>query len=281
LRYGKFITGSAMTFFVLTQGDNAVVGKLLGSVALGYYALAYNLALSPHAAVAEVLSRVMLPAFARIQREPARLRAAYLETRTLTAAAVFPLAAILAAAAPDVVRILLGAKWSAVVPFVQVLSVYGVVNALDAGQKTVLRAAGKPDRALYVDLVRVPLFAVLIYLSTLRFGLLGACWAVVVPIVVAQVVAVPLTARSLGLRVIDLVRVIGRPALATLILLGAVAVVRVGLGGAGPVLRLSVALVAGGAVYLGSLAALAPDLVGQVVRRVGVAVPALLPAPRG
>ena len=41
--YGKFVTGTIITMFLLAQGDNAFVGKVLGMEALGYYVLAFSL----------------------------------------------------------------------------------------------------------------------------------------------------------------------------------------------------------------------------------------------
>jgi O-antigen/teichoic acid export membrane protein len=281
LSYGKFITGSALAYFVLAQGDNAVVGKLLGSVALGYYSLAYTLALSPNAAVGEALNRVLLPAYASIQSEPARLRGGFLDTRQLAAAAVLPLAVLLAVAAPEVVAVVLGARWAPIVPLLPILCLYGAISALDGGQKTLLRAVGRPDRALYVDLVRVPLFGVLVYLWTVRFGLVGACWAVLVPAMLAQVVAVPLTARALGLRVADLLWAVAGPAAAAALMAGAIVAVRPWLGDAGPVLRLAATVTVGGTLYAGALVVLAPDLAVPAGRRFGIAVPVLLPVLRG
>jgi O-antigen/teichoic acid export membrane protein len=275
LSYGKFITGSALTYFILAQGDNAVVGKVLGSFPLGYYSLAYTLALSPHAAVGDTLNRVLLPAYATIQRQDARLRSGFLEIRQLSAAAVLPLAALLAMAAPEVVGVLLGERWLPIIPLVQLLSIYGAINALDTGQKTLLRAVGRPDRALYIDLVRVPLFAVLIYVWTLRFGLIGACWAVILPAAVTQLLAVPLTAGAIGSTSGDLMRVLTGPAIATVLTLAVGEAARLGLAGVPPVFRLAGTVAAGGGVYLASLTVLVPGLVARGGRRLSMVLPGM------
>jgi PST family polysaccharide transporter len=49
LRYGTPLAGSTVVVFAVTNVDQLVVGRVLGATALGFYALALNLATWPRA----------------------------------------------------------------------------------------------------------------------------------------------------------------------------------------------------------------------------------------
>ncbi len=53
--------------------DNLLVGRFLGSVALGLYSVAYNTMFLPVSRISQPLQQVLFSAFAKIQREPRRL----------------------------------------------------------------------------------------------------------------------------------------------------------------------------------------------------------------
>jgi O-antigen/teichoic acid export membrane protein len=71
------------------QGDNMVVGRWLGSAALGVYGRAYNLMVMPATAFGKIVNRVLFPVMAHVQDERSRLAAAY--ERALAVVAVAPL----------------------------------------------------------------------------------------------------------------------------------------------------------------------------------------------
>jgi O-antigen/teichoic acid export membrane protein len=90
--FGKWVLGSGVLIFLITQGDNIVVGRLLGVAALGLYQMAYLISNAPATEITQVISQVTFPAYSKIQDNLVRLRQAYLEVLKTTALAAFPLA---------------------------------------------------------------------------------------------------------------------------------------------------------------------------------------------
>ena len=71
LRSGLPIGGATLLAVALLNLDYVLVGRYLGTEALGYYTLAFNLASWPVTFFAVAVARVSVPAFARLQHSPA------------------------------------------------------------------------------------------------------------------------------------------------------------------------------------------------------------------
>src|SRR6185369_3174341 len=102
--------------------DQFLIGKLLGSEALGLYARAYGLARFPVVYVSRSIVGVMFPSLAMIQSQTARVRAVFLRTTGAVALVTFPLCIGLAVAAEPLVVGTLGEQWRDTVPSLQILS---------------------------------------------------------------------------------------------------------------------------------------------------------------
>src|SRR5215213_10088355 len=69
---------------------------------------------NPAALFGEVVDKVLFPTMARVQDDPVRLRATYRRGITLIALVMLPTSAALYVLAPELIRVALGPKWSAV-----------------------------------------------------------------------------------------------------------------------------------------------------------------------
>jgi PST family polysaccharide transporter len=100
------------------QGDNLVVGRWLGAAALGVYGRAYNLMVMPATAFGRIVNRVLFPVMAQVQDERDRLANAYERSLAIVALLSLPLSTFLWVVAPELIPMVLGPAWGAVVlPF--------------------------------------------------------------------------------------------------------------------------------------------------------------------
>jgi lipopolysaccharide exporter len=99
--FGKWILGSSILVFLITQGDDIFVGKLLGATALGFYQLAYRISNMPATEITHVISQVSFPAYSKLQDNISNLREAYLKVLQVTAFLSFPIAGLIFVLAPD------------------------------------------------------------------------------------------------------------------------------------------------------------------------------------
>ena len=188
--FGKWILGSSILIFLITQGDDIFVGKLLGATALGFYQMAYRISNMPATEITHVISQVTFPAYSKLQDNIPKLREAYLKVLQVTAFLSFPIAGLIFVLAPDFTKIFLGAKWMPMVPAMQVLALYGMLRAIGATTGVVFMAVGKPGIRTKIQSAQLILLAILIYPLTIRWGILGASIAVTAYALIFNFVAV-------------------------------------------------------------------------------------------
>jgi len=187
LDFGKWIWGSTILIFLITQGDDIFVGKMLGATALGFYQMAYKLSNLPATEITHAISLVTFPAYAKLQDDLPRLREAYLKVLQITAFLSFLIAGMIFVLAPDFTRIFLGEKWMPMVPAMQVLVFAGLVRSIAATTGPIFHAVGKPKIDTIWQIVRLSVLAVLIYPVTIKWGILGASIVVSLSIFVSNI----------------------------------------------------------------------------------------------
>ena len=128
--YSGKTLASQMLGYLVNNVDNLLVGRFLGSVALGLYSVAYNTMFLPVSRISTPLQQVLFSAFAKIQHEPKRLADAWARGNEVITAVNVPAFLGMAVVAPDFVPVVLGQKWTAAVPVLQWLSLAGVGTTL-------------------------------------------------------------------------------------------------------------------------------------------------------
>jgi O-antigen/teichoic acid export membrane protein len=93
--------------------DHFIVGKLMGTSALGIYSIARELGTLPIAKISSVLTVVAFPAVAEIQADPTLIRGYFLRAVRLQATLATPAMFGLAACASEIVPLVLGEQWRA------------------------------------------------------------------------------------------------------------------------------------------------------------------------
>lgn len=185
--FGKWILGSSVLIFLITQGDDIFVGKLLGIATLGFYQMAYRIANVPTTAIAHTIHQVTFPAYSKLQDNLPKLRKSYLKVLQLTAFLSFPIAGLIFVLAPEFTKIFLGEKWIPIIPAMRALVLAGLVRSIVVTTGPIFRAIGKPKLGTKWQTVRLCVLVVLIYPFTITWGILGASFAVLLSILVASI----------------------------------------------------------------------------------------------
>ena len=172
LYFGSGFTVAKVANFFAVNGDNLVVGRMLGPGALGLYGRAYQLMSAPAASFGTVLDNALFPAMARVQRDLPRLRMAYRHGIALVAVVVLPLTVALFLLAPEFVHVVLGPRWGDVVLPFQILAAGMVLHTTSKLGDSLVRATG----AVYRRAWRQAVFAALVIVGSLigqRWGIAG------------------------------------------------------------------------------------------------------------
>jgi len=185
--FGKWVLGSSILVFLITQGDDIFVGKLLGATALGFYQMAYRISNMPATEITHVISQVTFPAYSKLQDNIPKLREAYLKVLQITAFLSFPIAGLIFILAPDFTKIFLGEKWMPMVPAMMALCIFGVTRSIGATMGPILYSVGKPKIQTKVSSVQLITMAIIIYPLTIRWSILGTSLAIVIPNILALI----------------------------------------------------------------------------------------------
>jgi O-antigen/teichoic acid export membrane protein len=177
LSYGRWVGASSILLFLLVNGDNLFIGKVIGATELAYYAWAYQLANLPALFITQVLSSVLFPALSSLRAEPQKLGQLYLRSMRLTWLLSLPSALLIAILCEPFTRALLGARWLPIVPITHALAGFGVMRALGASAGALFLAVGRPDLRAKIQIGQLCVFAGTIYPLFLRYGVLGVALA--------------------------------------------------------------------------------------------------------
>ncbi len=120
--FGSGYTLDLLGNYIALQGDNLVVGRLLGASSLGYYGRAYQMMMMPVRLLGSVLDRVLFPTMATIQNSQMHLKSIYRKGMVAVALTMLPISVFVAIFAPELVDLVLGEQWSEVVVPLQILS---------------------------------------------------------------------------------------------------------------------------------------------------------------
>lgn len=178
--YGLGISASDWVWHLRDLVNPLVVGRYAGAEAVGYVALAIRLAEQLSFLISAASHRLSIAAFARLQKDRARLVRVVSEGTSLQLMAVGPFLAGFGLVAPWVLPLLFGPRWLPVLevyPFIALSYLSGAVFNLQASTLYVLRRIWE---VVVFHLVHLILFAGSALLLVPYLGLRGYGWAEVV-----------------------------------------------------------------------------------------------------
>ncbi len=220
--FGKWVLGSSILIFLITQGDDVFVGKMLGVTALGFYQMAYLISNLPATEITHVISQVTFPAYSKVQNDIQGLGKAYLDVLKLIAFVSIPMAGGIFILAPEFTKIFLGDKWMPMVPAMQVLALWGLIRSIGATQGPIFQAVGKPEILTKMVSIALALLVILIYPFSIRWGILGTSLAVVFATLVSTLAASYLITRIVKWRILNLFRTIAFPSIAAVLVVSSI-----------------------------------------------------------
>ena len=205
---------SVLLLAIINVGSVAV-SIALGVSALGFYALAFNVANWPWNLLSMPIRQVSLPAFSRLADDRADLEDAFAQSLALATGVAVLGGLLLAALAEPLVGILYGDKWLPAVVALRWLALYGALRVSLELCYDLLIALGRAGSLVRVQLGWLAALAAALPLGAHLGGIAGVAIA---QSVVAVALVLPLNLRLLhgaGLRIGPLARALQPTAFAT------------------------------------------------------------------
>jgi O-antigen/teichoic acid export membrane protein len=269
------LVGHRLLFYVHQNADNLIIGRVLGTAALGAYAVAYNVMLAPASRIAAPVQRVLAPAFSRLQDEPARMADAWARATRLVGMIVIPGMVGIGVVAPDFVPVVLGEQWAAAIPIVPVLAWVGMIQALQALNVDILMARGR-TKAMFRYMCGFTAAHLIAFAIGVNWGIAGVAVAYAVSSTLVEPVLTVMSARAIGVSPFVFVRAISTVAESAFVMGAALLAAR-------PVLielgvpagaRLALLVVLGAAIYIPLALWRTPEILSDVKSLLGRGQPA-------
>jgi O-antigen/teichoic acid export membrane protein len=258
--FGAIVTGGRIAGYGQTNFDNFVVGRVLGATPLGYYSLAYRTVLLPIVRVSEVMGATVFSAFSGVQTDLVRLRRGVTQATCYIGMVCLPATVGLSVCASMLVPVVLGERWRAAVPVVQVLALGGPALSFARLDSSLYKAVGRPAIGLAMSMGQLAM-VVPAYLIGSHWGIAGVATAVVIVGYASLPVFVEIRARLLEQHRMEQITPLAPIALATAAMaLAALLAREVALDHLSNAAALAVTVATGVVIYTGALWLLAGGL---------------------
>jgi PST family polysaccharide transporter len=178
--FGRWVTASNAVIFLSMEADKFLVSRYFGSAALGFYSLAAKISSIPRVISSELVARVALPMFAKMQNDTEMLRRAYEKVETGMICVAGGIAAVLAITAYPTVQLTMGAKWTPVVGFLFILPFSEAIRSVTIVGGELFYACDRPHFRFYLNLLRLATMLMAAGILWQRYAATGIALAVLI-----------------------------------------------------------------------------------------------------
>ncbi len=184
LHRGKWVTMSGIFNYLFHNSDDMIVGKILGTSNLGLYQMAYKISIFPITEISDVISKVALPIYGRIDQDRARLKKAFFRTLALISILSISLGTFLLFFTREVILFVLGETWIDILPFLKILILFGVIRGISGSTSALFFAVNKQEYVSVVTFISFVVLIITIFPFVATIGLIGASMSVLISSIV-------------------------------------------------------------------------------------------------
>ncbi|MEC4983871.1 MAG: oligosaccharide flippase family protein [Oscillatoria sp. PMC 1068.18] len=173
-------TGSSLGFYVNSNCDNFVIGRLLGSTSLGYYNFAYQLTMALNTILAQIMSQLGMSVFAQLENDKQQEKALLnvVEQIAFLAAPVFSLFFLVID--EQAITLIFKEKWIPATPVIPWLLVFAYFRLINNALFNMLSAKGKPGVNARMNLQIAPIAVLSFIIGAWEGGIVGVSIAVAI-----------------------------------------------------------------------------------------------------
>ncbi|HEX4164064.1 MAG TPA: lipopolysaccharide biosynthesis protein [Bryobacteraceae bacterium] len=184
---------SRLSWYLYSNADFVVAGRILGKIALGAYTVAWNFANLPGEKIVTLITSVTPTFFASVQDDQPALRNYFASLTEILAVVMFPVVSGFALIAPLLVPLACGPHWRAAIMPMQLLAIYTFLRSITALLPQVINAVGETRFGMWNSLLTLAILPASFFIAS-RWGVLGiaSVWVLIYPLL-----TVPLYRRTL------------------------------------------------------------------------------------
>jgi lipopolysaccharide exporter len=179
LSYCLGSVGSSLGFYINSNSDNFVIGRLLGTTNLGYYNFAYQVTTAFSLIMSQVMSQLGISVFAQMKDDRQQEEALVKVVEQMSYFAALLFAVLYLIVDEKFITYVFGEKFipsAIVIPWLFIFAYFRLVNT---SLSSMLAAKGRPDINAKVNLQIAPLAVLGFLIGAWKGGILGVAIAVV------------------------------------------------------------------------------------------------------
>lgn len=180
VKNGKWMTFAGIFDYLFRNGDDMVVGRILGASSLGLYQVAYKISTLPVSETGQVFNKVAFPLFSKISQNKVFLRSTFFKTLFVISLFVFPFGIVLFSFANFLVPLALGEKWISAIPVVKILSIFGIVSSFQGPFYSLFLGVKKQNYVTFISFFSFLMMVITIIPLVFKFGVVGAAYSALI-----------------------------------------------------------------------------------------------------
>ncbi|WP_421829941.1 MOP flippase family protein [Larkinella sp.] len=249
LRFAVFNVGDSLLGYIQGNCDNILVGSLLGLKSLGYYTIAYQLAVFPINKLNPIILQVAYPILAKMKENSDELKKSYIKILDLISFLNFPLLAGLFITADSLIPLFYGPGWENTIPLIHIFVLQSMCSCLAHPLFTIAYTKGKPNLLFYLNLVTLLVKLPLLYFFGKQWEVTGIALAFFTSTFVNLVLGFFIANHLIGAFIKEFLSNIYKPVLFCLFMVSAIMLYKSFLGYDG-IVNTVAQIALGGLVYL-------------------------------
>jgi O-antigen/teichoic acid export membrane protein len=178
------------------NSDSILLGRFYGAAPLGLYTRAQVLLARPIQQIVAPINAVLIPVLSRLQLDPERYRRSYMRAYGGLAVFIFSFSAMCLALARPLVLVILGPKWTGVIPLFAAFSVVAISTPLAAICSWIYESQGRGPDQLQNHTI-AGMVTIVAFLLGLRWGPMGVVTSLAI---ISLVVRLPIVYYIAGKR---------------------------------------------------------------------------------
>lgn len=217
-KFGFNITLHKTVSILKLSAPELIVGKILGTEALGLYSFAKGIILRIVKQADAMIIEVLFPLFSRLQNEKTILVKGYLKANHYTFLLTIPILLGYIYIAKDFVEVLYGQKWLTAVTISQILLIFTLINSVYGKGTSIITAVGRPDISVKIELFMfIPLVTGL--LIAVHFGIIHFVITLVSIKSIEFIIQQMVLRKIVNLKFIEFLRCLKTPTMASIVMI--------------------------------------------------------------
>ncbi|WP_017444359.1 lipopolysaccharide biosynthesis protein [Gayadomonas joobiniege] len=176
-RFGINGLGFSIVNYLNQNLDYLIVGRMLGTSALGLYEFAYRIPHLLQLRVVQPIGNALFPLLAKVQDDDDKLITGYAKAAAILSFITFPLLVGLAAVADILVPLMWGEQWVSIVIPLQILCASALLRVVPQASGAVLLNRNRPDLPFKISVLSLLITAALLFFLGQKMQLNGVALA--------------------------------------------------------------------------------------------------------